>query len=766
MINIHQGRSHISSKMQKEVDDIVTKSLQKAYDHDRTGNVGKAYAYYTVVAELCPAKRSEIEEAFVDVLCQWGIQLAYENRFEDVILCYKRSLDIFPKNARMLHNFAAHLLRNNDPIKAIEYFKRALETNPNFLPAERNLQNALSMAVDRWHFPMLNDKRRNNAFERAIRKKISQGYDTVLDVGTGTGLLSLYAHDAGAKKIYACDCSPVMLKIAEKVFETNDAKDIVLVSKLSSNLTIPTDISERVKLVVTETFDAGLFGEHVIPSMISVHTNILDKNGIVIPTSATLYVAAVECEYIRHRSIVIFDKLRESCSLNFDNIFVLIDEEYYDTENLKNIKLKYITEPAALFTINFNDLSDLQKFNSDGVKSIINVKCMCDGSIDGLITWFKLHLDEDITIDTSERNSCWQLAIFSAIPKLLTKGDAIMIKGEILKGKLKCSYMSQNLELDDCNNYAFFYRLPKEIITFLNDFEYIKLLTEVSRSLLNKEIHTILDTSPFPIYGLMLLKENRHSKILYYKTENTVLRRFIEQTAEQIGVKDKLCIISKYNHITVSLDTIFVHNFDIKGEMKNYGEEHNQEFFRCLLKPNGILLPEQIFLMGQLVFSKDLPNMVYVKDENLEGMSKLVFDSNSETKFNSTYDSTCCYGIAQYINEFKINQIFDLNSSLYLYEPLSDVNVMIEMRENEIAERVINFGKISASNNKLLPNALVCWYKIRLTLNHSYNTKRNGSFMNHTAILLEDELKNTILQGNEVCIKVHQAEGMIQIKVK
>lgn len=115
---------------------------------------------------------------------------------------------------------------------------------------------------------------------------------------------------------------------------------------------------------------------------------------------------------------------------------------------------------------------------------------------------------------------------------------------------------------------------------------------------------------------------------------------------------------------------------------------------------------------------------------------------------------------------FQINQIFDLNSSLYLYEPRSDVNVLIEMRENEVAERVINFGQISATNNKSLPNALVCWYKVRLTLNCNYDTKRNGSFMNHTAILLEDELKNAILQGNEVCIKVQQAEGVIRVKIK
>jgi type II protein arginine methyltransferase len=101
------------------------------------------------------------------------------------------------------------------------------------------------MAVDRWHFTMLNDKWRNCAFEQAIRKRIRQGYDTVLDVGTGTGLLSLYAKDAGATKVYTCECSEAMMLIAKEVFESNNAADIKLISKLSFDLKIPTDIPER-----------------------------------------------------------------------------------------------------------------------------------------------------------------------------------------------------------------------------------------------------------------------------------------------------------------------------------------------------------------------------------------------------------------------------------------------------------------------------------------------------------------------------------------
>lgn len=55
--------------MQSEVNDILKKSLQKAEEHYRIGNVGKSYAYYTIVVELYSAKRSEIEEIFTDVLC-------------------------------------------------------------------------------------------------------------------------------------------------------------------------------------------------------------------------------------------------------------------------------------------------------------------------------------------------------------------------------------------------------------------------------------------------------------------------------------------------------------------------------------------------------------------------------------------------------------------------------------------------------------------------------------------------------------------------
>lgn len=318
---------------------------------------------------------------------------------------------------------------------------------------------------------------------------------------------------------------------------------------------------------MTETFDAGLFGELVIPSMINVHMNILDLNGMVIPMGATVYTAAIECEYIRYRSSVVFDKVKCYCPLNFDNVSILSDDEYYDTENLEKVQINYVTEPQMLFNVNFNNLEDLHEFCKDGIKQMLQTKCRYDGIIDGLITWFKLHLDEEIYLDSSDGKSCWQFAVFPTMPTICYEGDVLTIKAETSKGKLKCSYSASNARSSEkCTTL---YHLPKEVITFLNDFDYVKLLTEISRSQGNRKMKYILDTSPFPIYGLTLLKECKDSEILYCKTDNPILRVLIEQITRDSGLQGKVQMISNYEEIPYSLDSIFIHNFDIKGELKD-----------------------------------------------------------------------------------------------------------------------------------------------------------------------------------------------------
>ena len=77
-------------------------------------------------------------------------------------------------------------------------------------PALRDVSN-----VNNWHFAMLNDVDRNAKFDLAIREAVAAlapevGRVRVLDLGAGSGLLSMMAARAGADKVYAVERSALL----------------------------------------------------------------------------------------------------------------------------------------------------------------------------------------------------------------------------------------------------------------------------------------------------------------------------------------------------------------------------------------------------------------------------------------------------------------------------------------------------------------------------------------------------------------------------
>jgi 2-polyprenyl-3-methyl-5-hydroxy-6-metoxy-1,4-benzoquinol methylase len=74
------------------------------------------------------------------------------------------------------------------------------------------------------HHEMCSDKRRLDAYEAALKEICKD--KIVVDVGAGTGVLSFFAHEAGAARVYAIENAGIATKLRAEVSKRRLKKSI------------------------------------------------------------------------------------------------------------------------------------------------------------------------------------------------------------------------------------------------------------------------------------------------------------------------------------------------------------------------------------------------------------------------------------------------------------------------------------------------------------------------------------------------------------
>uniref|UniRef100_A0A8C4MTS0 Protein arginine methyltransferase 7 n=1 Tax=Equus asinus TaxID=9793 RepID=A0A8C4MTS0_EQUAS len=149
---------------------------------------------------------------------------------------------------------------------------------------------------------MLHDKDRNMKYYQGIQAAVSRVKDRgqnalVLDIGTGTGLLSMMAVTAGADFCYAIEVFKPMADAAVKIVEKNGFSDkIKVINKHSTEVTVGPDgdMPCRANILITELFDTELIGEGALPSYEHAHRHLVQENCEAVPHRATIYAQLVE----------------------------------------------------------------------------------------------------------------------------------------------------------------------------------------------------------------------------------------------------------------------------------------------------------------------------------------------------------------------------------------------------------------------------------------------------------------------------------------
>lgn len=112
-------------------------------------------------------------------------------------------------------------------------------------------------------FHCLIDEKRTKAFKTAIEKTIRRG-DIVVDAGSGTGVMAMFAADAGAKRVYALEFDENNIKVLQGIFAANGYGDrIQVIQGDATTLKLP----ENVDVIVCEMIATGLIEELQVPVM-------------------------------------------------------------------------------------------------------------------------------------------------------------------------------------------------------------------------------------------------------------------------------------------------------------------------------------------------------------------------------------------------------------------------------------------------------------------------------------------------------------------
>ena len=140
---------------------------------------------------------------------------------------------------------------------------------------------------------MLMDHVRMRAYHTAImaNKSMFEG-KTILDVGTGSGVLSLWAAQAGAAKVYAVEYTDMAIH-ARKMVEANGMSHIIEVIQSSvEELELPC----KVDIVISEWMGYILLRESMLDSVIRARNKWMKPTGSMFPSHATMFWAAVSHE--------------------------------------------------------------------------------------------------------------------------------------------------------------------------------------------------------------------------------------------------------------------------------------------------------------------------------------------------------------------------------------------------------------------------------------------------------------------------------------
>ena len=340
-------------------------------------------------------------------------------RKDEAAQAFERAVAINPSYADALHNLGVIYSEKQKTEQAIGVLRHAVALKPDLLNANPNLRSIYRGVAPAWHFQMMDDSKRNETYEAAIRRAAPGR--RVLDIGTGAGLLALMAARAGAAKVTTCESVGLMAARAREIISQNGLSDrITVIAKPSTDMAVPRDMRERADVLVTEIFASGLITEGVLPTIEHAHEQLLTPDATIIPAAACImgYLAGGPAL----QGMLFVDRIAGFDLSGFNDFAPSML-----AVSLDNVPHLALSDDIELMRFDLRE----KRFPAGGVR--LALKATHHGVCAGVAQWIKLELDAHATYENrpspnADFNNHWT-HIVHRFPRLVAvaPGDVVPV---------------------------------------------------------------------------------------------------------------------------------------------------------------------------------------------------------------------------------------------------------------------------------------------------------------------------------------------------
>ena len=234
---------------------------------------------------------------------------------------------------------------------------------------------------------MMNDRLRNNFYLAALKAAVMPD-SSVLEIGTGSGLLSMMAARLGAREVTTCEAVPLIAATARRIISENGLDErIRVVSRKSLDVTVGSDLTEAADILVSEIFSNEFLGEGVLPSIEDAKRRLLKPNARIIPAAGSIMIALFGGDDLASNLIV-----GDSCGFDLRHFNSIVSRRQTVAGN--HLAIALLTDDIEAFRFDF----EKDSFFPCGEKTL-RVPVKTPGRCLGIIQWIRLEMGEDLVFE-------------------------------------------------------------------------------------------------------------------------------------------------------------------------------------------------------------------------------------------------------------------------------------------------------------------------------------------------------------------------------